>query len=75
MFRDHQREFSKTNSALGALCFAVEKETQAEAKSCFPLKTTGFEHTGFELFLSVQEKKKKTNKNQNGFLFLNLNKF
>jgi len=71
MFRDHQREFSKTNSALGALCFAVEKETQAEAKSCFPLKTTGFEHTGFELFLSVQEKKKKTNKNQNGFLFLN----
>lgn len=74
MFRDHQREFSKTNSALGALCFAVEKETQAEAKSCFPLKTTGFEHTGFELFLSVQEKK-KTNKNQNGFLFLNLNKF
>lgn len=60
MFRDHQREFSKTNSALGALCFAVEKETQAEAKSCFPLKTTGFEHTGFELFLSVQEKKKPT---------------
>lgn len=71
MFRDHQREFSKTNSALGALCFAVEKETQAEAKSCFPLKTTGFEHTGFELFLSVQEKKKQNNKNQNGFLFLN----
>lgn len=59
MFWDHQREFSKTNLALGALCFAVEKETQVEARSFFPLQTTGFENTVI-YFLSVKKEKKKT---------------